>query len=633
VSDRPTARQQVAISRKRYETWFTTGVSYLFRRLDDLVALVTGMLLVAMTGATLLQVVMRYAFDSPLLWPEEFARWCFVWIVFLGGALVVRYGEHIRIDILREAIPRSARAPLELLTTGLTALALGILTLFGIDQAANTTVLSNNFHISKAYLFLAVPVGSVLTLVNLARRPNEGVPIWISAGVVLAAGLGAFLVSVLPLDLLSEASPTAIVLAASITLMALGMPIAYAMVLAAFLAFIAADLPSVVVVSQLTGTIFDNFILLAIPFFLLMGAFMNVGLVTRSLVTLASALVGHWRGGLGQVNILTSTMMGGLTGSSTADAAAVAKTLIPEMKRHGYNPAFACAITSASSLIPTMIPPSISFLLYASLASVSVGALFMAGIVPGLLIALALMITVAVLSRGGRYASASADRVPVRTTLRALGIATPALALPVLILGSLRGGVVTPTEAGAVAALYALALGAFVYRAVRIKHVASAISQSVRETSGVLLLIAGSAPVAWLLIIERVPQTVADGLGGIADNKIAFLLLLNLFLLVIGLPLEAGPAMIILVPILLPITTAVGIDPIHLGVIMVLNLMIGSLTPPVGVLAFVPAAIAKVPIMAAFAALVVMTLVLIGVLLILTFVPQLSLWLPQRVGF
>lgn len=601
--------------------------------LDAAIGGLTAILLIVIVSVTTIQVASRYLFNAPLPWPEELALWAFLWLVMLGIACATRDGGHIRVDALLGTLPPTFRRVAELLVVTLTALSLALLGHLGIALVRGTTMTSINLAVPYAYLYLAMPVGAALALLNLARAKVAGVaraPMMLAvvAGIAAAApvhqNLGSFL---------DGANVTLLGMAALIGFIMIGVPIAHSLLLGAYGAFQAGMLPSVVIANHFASTMTTNYVLLAIPFFILMGALMNVGGVTRTLIDAANVLVGHWRGGLAQVNVLTSALMGGLSGSSSADTATTTKTLVPQMERSGYDRGFACAITASSSITANLLPPSITLLIYASLASQSVGALFMAGVIPGVLLTLTLMLVVWVLARSGSFRVEAAPPAGWRMRGRTLIGAAPALALPIVIIMLLRGGAVTPTEAGAMACIYALVLGAVIYRGLRPAATWRAVCEAGRETAVILFLIAASAPMAWMVVVEGVPQSLVATLGEAVTNPSLMILGLVGVMLLVGLFLEPPPAMVILVPIILPLAQAVGIDPIHLGVVVVATVMIGQLTPPVGGLVFITAAIAKIGVFQVYWALRWIYVALAMLLAVLALVPAVSLILPRLFGF
>ncbi|NJC21648.1 C4-dicarboxylate transporter DctM subunit [Arthrobacter pigmenti] len=590
-------------------------------------------LLIIMVGVTALQIVMRYVFNAALPWPEEAARWAFLWLVMLSAATATRHGSHIRMTTLVHWLPRSTWRYTDLLGIGLSAASLTLIGYLGVNLMRETTAVAINLGISYSWLYLALPVGATLSLLALLRAhvrdTFRGSVFLAVAGGVLFASLVAFFVSE---SILVIFDTTAIAVTACLVLLLLGAPVAHALLLGSAIAYEAGRLPEIVIANNFASSVSTNFVMLAIPFFILMGALMNASGITAALIRVAVAFVGHWRGGLGQVNILTSAMLGGLSGSSSADTAIVGKTLVGPMEKTGYSREYASAITASAAITATLIPPSISFLIYASLAGVSVGALFMAGIVPGLLFAATLMVAVWWLSGRGKNKVDSVDKAPSRERLTSLLYATPAFALPLGILMMLRAGVVTATEAGAAACILALLLGFLVFRKLRASGAWESVRESAHDTGVILFLLAASGPLAWILIAEEVPANLAEALTDI-ENQTLLMLGIVLFLLMLGLILEPPPAMVLIVPVLAPLAAAAGIDLIHLGVVLVLAIMIGQLTPPVGGLVYIAATVTKSKVGRVFWEIRWLYVPMGVVLLLLTLFPALSLWLPQALGF
>jgi C4-dicarboxylate transporter DctM subunit len=379
-----------------------------------------------------------------------------------------------------------------------------------------------------------------------------------------------------------------------------------------------------IIVPQNMATSLNSFTLLAIPFFIMAAAVMNAGGITVRLVEFATRLVGHFRGGLGQANVVTNTLLAGVSGSSTADASAIAKLMVPEMEKRGYDRAFGCALTSASSTLANLIPPSLGLIIYAALASASVGALFVATVGPGLLASASLVLIVWLVSRRRGYGG-DVPRATARERLDALATAVPALMLPLIIVGGVRFGVFTATEAGAVAVVYALLCGILIYRCLTAANFLTAVREATFDTVAIVVIIAAAAPFAWVLAAEQVPQKIAAAMGEFTSNAVVLLLLINLLLLVVGLFMEMIAAMVILVPILVPLVKAVGVDPVHFGIVLVMNLVIGALTPPMGMLVFTTARVGQANVVRVFHAITPFVLALIAVLMIVTYVPALSL--------
>jgi tripartite ATP-independent transporter DctM subunit len=424
---------------------------------------------------------------------------------------------------------------------------------------------------------------------------------------------------------------TGILVATCLTIL-LGVPIAGALAVVAAGTMLVTSGPDLLVIFiQRAFAATTSFPLLAIPFFILAGNLMNAGGTTERIFAVANLLVGKVRGGLAHVNVLGSMIFAGMSGSAVADAAGLGVIEIRAMVREGYTPRYAATISAVSATIGPIIPPSIPFVIYGSLANVSVGALFLAGIVPGLLVGLGLMIAIAIEARR-RNLPRSAGWPSAGVALRTIARAAPALALPPLILVVILAGIATPTEAAVVASALAFVLGRFVYRELTIDDLWRTLWETGRQTAQVMLIIAMAAPFGWVLIQQQVPNAILKALLGVSSEPWMILLIVNVALLVLGMFLETIAVMIIAYPILAPVMAAIGVDPVHFGVILVLNMMIGLVTPPVGLCLYVVAGIAKVPIAEIARELGPYLLALLGVLGLVTYVPAVSTWLPQAFG-
>ena len=388
------------------------------------------------------------------------------------------------------------------------------------------------------------------------------------------------------------------------------------------------NLPDFVVIHRMVNGI-DSFPLLAIPFFILAGNLMNSAGITNRIFAFATAMVGWMRGGLGHVNIGASVLFAGMSGAAVADAGGLGTIEIKAMRDAGYDDDFAVAVTAASSTIGPIIPPSLPMVIYGVMASASVGQLFAAGFIPGLLMALSLMMLVAYYARKRNYPRDA--RFNIRLIGKTFSGAFLSLLTPIIIVGGILTGIFTPTEAAIAAVFYALILGLFVYRTLNMKRLLH-VSMETIETTTVILLIVGAASIfAWILTSNRATEQFAELILGITENPILILLLLNLVMLVVGLFMETVAAITILVPVLLPIAMKMDVDPVHFGVIMVLNLMIGLLTPPVGMVLFVLSRVSGVSFERCSAATMPFLVPLVVVLLLVTFVPQVSMWLPTLI--
>nr|WP_111300194.1 TRAP transporter large permease [Paracoccus saliphilus] len=406
----------------------------------------------------------------------------------------------------------------------------------------------------------------------------------------------------------------------------IGLPVAVTLGLSSMAYLIFADIPLVVIPQKMYAGM-DSFVLLCIPGFILAGNLMNSGGITERIVRFANALVGWMRGGLAQANIAASMLFGGVSGTAVADVASVGGMMIPGMKKVGYPGAFSAAVTAASSTVGPMIPPSVPMIIVGSLSGLSVGKLFLAGAVPGLMLGFAMMVATYFLAKKHNF-----PREPwqgVRELLSSFTGAIWAIAMTVLIVGGLLIGITTPTETAVVASLYAAAVGLFVYRELPVRRIPKIIIDSAISAAGILVLVGTANVFGWILVSERIPQMLADGVLSITDNKFLVILLINLLLLFVGMFMETIAALIILFVPLQALAVAVGIDPLHFACFAVLNLMIGLTTPPVGVCLFVASNIARLPLSPVIRAITPYIITNIIVLLLVSYIPQLSTWLPN----
>ncbi|MCP4384944.1 MAG: TRAP transporter large permease [Hyphomicrobiales bacterium] len=412
-------------------------------------------------------------------------------------------------------------------------------------------------------------------------------------------------------------------------LLAANVRVAFAIGIAALIFFLTARGVPIEVYIQRMVSVTHSFPLLAVPFFILAGVLMNHAGITNRLMRLADTLVGHMTGGLAQVNVLLSTLMGGMSGSANADAAVQSKIMVPEMTERGYAPAFSAAITASSSVIAPIIPPGIGLVLFGFLADVSIGRLFLAGIVPGVLMCVSLMVVVHIVSRRRGYLPVRATRASWSERRHAIGESLWALGLPIVIVGGIRYGFFTPTEAGAIAVLYAMIVGMFVYRQLKLSALPKVLAEAVLATSVVMLIICAAQSFGFYMSWERIPQQAGQILLAITENPLLLLLVINVFLVFVGMMLEGSAALILLTPLLAPLAIGVGIDPVHFGIVMVVNLTIAGVTPPVGTLIYTTTGIVGVRVDQFVKESLPMLLALFIVLLLVTLVPAISLTLPR----
>ncbi|MBU8877579.1 TRAP transporter large permease [Bacillus sp. FJAT-29790] len=407
-----------------------------------------------------------------------------------------------------------------------------------------------------------------------------------------------------------------------------GIPVAFAIIGSTLIYFLISQQvePMLLVQRMIAGI--ESVPLLAIPFFIVAGVLMNYTGITRRIANFAEVITGHLPGGLAQVSVVLSTIMGGLSGSGLADAAMQAKMMHPEMNKKGYDPGFSATVIGASSLITPLIPPGIGMILYGYIGNVSIGKLFMAGVVPGLMTCLLMMIAVHIVSKKRGYLPIREKVARPKEVAIASKDAILALILPVIIIGGIRIGVFTPTEAGAAAIVYALLIGFLFYREMKISHLMKALKESVSTSASILLIIAAGSAFGWILTWERIPHIATDYVTQVVSTPVAFLLVLNLFLIILGMFIEGNVAIIILTPLLIPMGEAYGIDPVHLGMVFLFNIGIGTITPPLGTAMFTVCSITKVKIEHFLKEVWPMYIVLFIALMLITFVPMISLWLP-----
>ncbi|MEJ5992708.1 TRAP transporter large permease [Ramlibacter sp. PS3R-8] len=417
-----------------------------------------------------------------------------------------------------------------------------------------------------------------------------------------------------------------------LVLLALQTPVTWSMAIAALSFFLLnmGEMPLANFAQQMAeGT--ESVSLLALPLFVLAGCVMNASGITRRLLNLAEVMVGHMTGALAQMCTVLATLLGGLTASANADAAMLAKTIGTQMVQRGYGAPFAAVITSSAAIITALIPPSIGLIVYGFLAEASIGRLFAAGIVPGLLLAVALMLTTHVLAVKRKYQPQRDKRASSRELLHAVIDGLWALSIPVVILAGTRYGIFTTTESGAIVVLYVIGVAIYGYREMRWRDLPEVLAESVRDSASVMMMICAAAAFGFYLSWQQVPQVMSGWLAGTTTNPIAMLLLINLVLIVLGTAIEGSAALIILTPMLLPLIDAAHIDKVHFGIVLITNLTIAGITPPVGGLMYISSQTLKVP-MAAYAREVAPYLAVMMVLLvILSVFPQLSLWLPNMI--
>ena len=377
---------------------------------------------------------------------------------------------------------------------------------------------------------------------------------------------------------------------------------------------------------QFLSSLDVKFILIAVPLFVFAAKVMNSGAVTEKIFRFANSLVGRWRGGMGHVNVVASIIFSGMTGSAVADASGLGIMEIEAMREQGYDDSFSCAITAASATIGPIFPPSIPMIFYAMLSGASIGKLFIGGMIPGILIGLALMAYIAFIANKRDYARG--EKYTLRQFIKSTFIAFPALMTPAILLGGIYTGVVTPTEAGALAGIYALLISILVYRSLGLKQLLEVIVETAK-TTGILTVIVGAAfSFSYIVAIEHIPSIFSGFLLGVTSNKYVLLLVINILFIILGMFIDTMAITLVFIPMVLPLVKLLGIDLVHFGVVIVLNMMIGLSTPPFGMLLFIVSGISGTPLKSVIKEIFPMLLVLIGVLFLITYVPWFVLYLP-----
>ena len=412
----------------------------------------------------------------------------------------------------------------------------------------------------------------------------------------------------------------------------IGTPVGYSIITASIMYFIFGDMDVALAGEKILQGLYKSFVLLAVPLFITAANIMNAGTITDRLLNFCTAIVGRFKGGLGHVNVVASLIFSGMSGSAVADAAGIGKIIIGMMTNNGrYTKGYAAAITAASATIGPIIPPSIPMVLYSVISDTSIGYLFLAGIVPGLIMGLVLMMMNAIISHKRNFATE--EPVPIKQLPKTTFRAFPALLMPAILLFGIYGGVTTPTEAAAIAALYALFLTGILYRSISIKSLFEILVDSARSSAAVGVVIGGAFILNYIVISENIPGFLTAFLQGLDVSPIVFLIFINILVLLLGCFLDATTIILVIVPLFIPVCKALGIDLIHFGVLVVVNSMIGLITPPYGILLFVINAVTGIPLKEIISEIWMFIFVLLLALLLMIFFPEIILWVPEMFGY
>lgn len=412
----------------------------------------------------------------------------------------------------------------------------------------------------------------------------------------------------------------------------IGTPVGYSIITASIMYFTFGDMDVALAGEKILQGLYKSFVLLAVPLFITAANIMNAGTITDRLLNFCTAIVGRFKGGLGHVNVVASLIFSGMSGSAVADAAGIGKIIIGMMTNNGrYTKGYAAAITAASATIGPIIPPSIPMVLYSVISDTSIGYLFLAGIVPGLIMGIVLMMMNAIISHKRNFATE--EPVPIKQLPKTTFRAFPALLMPAILLFGIYGGVTTPTEAAAIAALYALFLTGILYRSISIKSLFEILVDSARSSAAVGVVIGGAFILNYIVISENIPGFLTTFLQGLDVSPIVFLIFINILVLLLGCFLDATTIILVIVPLFIPVCKALGIDLIHFGVLVVVNSMIGLITPPYGILLFVINAVTGIPLKEIISEIWMFIFVLLLALLLMIFFPEIILWVPEMFGY
>lgn len=597
-------------------------------RAYDRVALnVAVALLAAMIVLVAAQILFRYVLNHPITWSEELTTYLFGWLIFLGATVTIRGNTapslHAIVDALPEGVAGFVRALADVVGLAISAVLL-VAAVRACGELLNQR--SPVMQIPMAFPSLVLPLAAAgFTLHYLARVAERLV-----AGGRVADVVGAAAVTVLafavPVFWLSDEWPLAALLAVVGVGLAMGLPVALALTWGVVFVLLNQD-QSLLIVPETMFNAASNFILTAIPFFMFTGAIMEIGGMAERLVGFASALVGRFRGGLLYTDIIASAIFADMSGSAVSDTAAIGSVMLPGMVRRGYDPAFSTALQAASGTLGVLFPPSIATIIYAWVANVSVAEMFMASFLPAFLVVISFAVIAFLVARRRNYPREPA--LGALDVLRAFRATIWALLTPVLILAGILAGVVTPTEAGVLAALYALLASIGVYRSISPTGLRRSLESAVLSTCRVMFVLAAAVLLGWELTFLQVPQTLSAAMLSVSQHPLVLLLVLNIALILIHGVMEISATLILVVPLVLPVFTGVGVDPIHLGIVFLVNSALALLTPPLGLVLYVAAPITGLRVEVVARAAIPFLLALLIDLAIVSLIPRISTIVPD----
>jgi C4-dicarboxylate transporter DctM subunit len=610
----------------RFVLWIDLAGKYF-----DIVALMLAMATLAVLIAVVAtQVFCRYVLDSPITWSEELATYLFAWLIFVGATVTVRRNEVPSLRLIVDALPARYASLVDNVAELLCLAISGVLLWKGAEAcAALMHQRSPALQIPMGYPIFVMPLAGVGLCLHYLQRiltrwaGDSRFAVHALVAILMVAGAVA-----IPIYLIPDSWAIAGLLGAILLGFAIGMPVAFVLIWGVFFSLLIQQQP-LMIVPETMFSASSNFILTAIPFFMFTGAVMEKGGLAERLVALAEALVGRFRGGLLLADIIVSAVFADMSGSAVSDTVAIGNIMLPGMMRRGYDRPFSTALQAASGTLGVLFPPSIATIIYAWVANVSVAQMFLASFLPAFLVLLSfVVIALVVAARRGFPRERPAG---LREIGRSFSGASWALLTPVLILGGILSGAVTPSEAGVIVAVYALLTSRFIYRTMSFATLLEALSHAVIGTARVMFILTAAVLLGWQLTMLQVPQSLSDGMLQLSHNPLVLLLLLNLALVALHGVMETSATLILVVPLVVPIFAQLGVDPIHLGIIFLVNSALGLLTPPIGLVLYVVAPITGLKIETVARAAVPFLLAVVVDLVLVTIFPQISMIVPSLV--
>ena len=588
-------------------------------------------LLAALVLLVALSIFYRYALAHPLTWAEEVSTDLFAWIIFLGATIAVRRDLSPALRLLIERLPPAPSFAVEMLAEFIAFAVSAALLWHGLlSSRAMMPQLSPALQIPMGYPTLIMPLAGIGLVVHYAARISQRLRSPRAGVAPIVAGLVVAAVALAVPHFVPAQAANAVLLGTIVFGFAIGLPVAIALIAAVMAVLLGGGGQPLAIVPQTLFTGASNVILMAVPFFMLTGAIMETGSLAQRMIDFSSTLVGRFRGGLLYVDVISSAIFADISGSAVSDTAAIGSVMLPGMLRRGYDPRFATALQAASGTLGVLFPPSIATIIYAWVANVSVAEMFLASFLPAMLMVVSFCVVAFITAARENYPREKAASGP--EIVAAFRSAFWALLAPVIIVGSILKGIVTPTEAGVIAVLYTFLISALRYRTLTRATIGETLVRGVIGTARVMFILSAAILLSWMLIILQIPQQLSASMLGISHNPLLLLVVLNVLLVIVHGVLETNSTIILIVPLVLPVFAQLGVSPIHLGIIFLVNSALGLLTPPLGFLLYVAAPITGLRIEVLARAIVpFLVTILIDLAIVIAF-PQISTLVPQLLG-